>query len=76
MEQNLQILQLPVSIRKINPTCWHRNKGKVEYICMLYLLISIVEVHGGWYVMCAKSVAVTSCVRIVLTRILYISVFR
>ena len=34
MEQNLQ---LPVSIWKIIPTCYHRNKGEVEYI-LLYML--------------------------------------
>ena len=32
MEQNLQNLQLTVSIWKIIPTCCHRNKGEVEYI--------------------------------------------
>ena len=35
MEQNLQNLQLPVSIWKIVPTCCHRNKGEVEYISSL-----------------------------------------
>ena len=33
MEQNLQ---LPVSIRKIIPTCCHRNKGEVEYIYIIH----------------------------------------
>ena len=36
MEQNLQNLQLPVSIWKIIPTCYHRNKGEVEYISYIY----------------------------------------
>ena len=37
MEQNLQNLQLPVSIWKIIPTCCHRNKGEVEYI-FIYIM--------------------------------------
>ena len=43
--------------------------------CMLYPLVFNCR-GGGWYVMCAKSVAVFHCVCIVLIRILYFSVSR
>ena len=36
MDQNLQNLQLPV---RIIPTCYHRNKGEVEYILGINSLV-------------------------------------
>ena len=38
MKQNLQNLQLPVSIWKIILTCYHRNKDKVrEYLVLFHM---------------------------------------
>ena len=46
MEQNLQNLQLPVNVWKITPTCYHRNKGKVEHThVLLYLLCRVLEMR-------------------------------
>ena len=47
MEQNLQNLQLPVSIWKIIPTCYHRNKGEVEYISLSIDIFYASAVHYG-----------------------------
>ena len=69
MEQNLQNVQLPVSIWKIIPTCYHRNKGEVEYIyiCIYIFLggVSLVLLPRPCtvFIACTVTFCTASCVR-------------